>query len=201
MIRHIVLDFGKVLVDYDVYWLFDKLFGSHEEAVWFNETVTNPDWCASVDKEEIPWHENISRLKVSWPEYAEVIEAFDRRFQETVGGEVAGMRELLTELKGRGYGLWGLSNWSSKVYETISTHGVFGLLDGMMISCEEKLVKPDVAIYRRFLRKFGLKAEECVFLDDRPVNIEGCERAGMRGIVFENAAQARRRLREFGVPV
>lgn len=194
MIRNIIFDFGKVLIDYNVFWLLDELLGNHDKAVWFNENVTAPAWQRDTDRENKPWESSISDLKLRWPSYAETIEAFDRRYQKMIGSEIEGMNKLLTELKEKGFRLWGLSNWSSKVYETIRSHNIFRLLDGWLISSEVHLLKPEKAIYHSFLQKFHLAAPDCIFIDDRRDNVEGAMSVGIKSLQFTDAPTLRREL-------
>ena len=74
-------------------------------------------------------------------------------------------------------------------------------MDGGILSHRDKLIKPDPAIYALLLERFGLRAEECVFLDDTPVNIEAGRKLGIQGIVFQTREQAVRELREMGLEV
>ena len=106
------------------------------------------------------------------------------------------MREVLTKLKQCGFKLYGLTNWSSTVYPVMQRFEIFNLLDGQIISSEEHLLKPEPAIYHRLFEKFGLKAEECIFADDRTENIEGAKAVGMDGIVFKNAQQYVKELKQ-----
>ena len=69
-----------------------------------------------------------------------------------------------------------------------------GLLDGIVVSGEEMTMKPRPEMYRILLDRYGLKAEECVFIDDNPRNAEGAEAVGIRGIIFRDAAQLRAEL-------
>ena len=107
------------------------------------------------------------------------------------------MFDLLTQLKAEGYKLYGLTNWCSKVHLTMTQFPIFKLLDGQIISSEEKVIKPEPEIYQRLFTKFNLKPEECIFTDDRVENIEGGSRLGMDGIVFKDAKQYERELREY----
>ena len=65
-----------------------------------------------------------------------------------------------------------------------------------MISSEEKIIKPDRAIYERICQKYNLKPEECLFADDRIENVEAAQRFGMQAISFEDTAQYERELRK-----
>ena len=70
---------------------------------------------------------------------------------------------------------------------------------GYVVSAYERLVKPQPEIYRLLLDRYGLKADECVFIDDYPVNIDGARAAGMNGIVFRDPESARQTLIDMGV--
>ncbi len=76
-------------------------------------------------------------------------------------------------------------------------YGIFGLLDGTVISSEEHLLKPEPEIYRCVCERFGLKPEECLFTDDKPVNVEGAKAIGMNAVVFTDAVTYASDLRRF----
>lgn len=194
MIKNIILDFGKVLVDYDFKQFIDKIIPNESDRHKFSCLVLSPYWNNIFDKEDKPFDEYIADLKQLYPQYAPYTDAFDKRYQEIMTGEIPGMCEVLADLKQRGYKLYGLTNWCSKVYEVMNTYPIFKLLDGQVISCEEHIIKPDAAIYHRLLEKLNLKADECVFTDDREVNIIGAEACGIKGIVFHNAEQFKQEL-------
>lgn len=203
-INAIIVDFGKVLVDYDFDQFFDMLCAEYplsDEA--FNEfkTVTlDEQTYSSFDREETPFDEQIKALQAKHPACAVLFGAFNHRFQEVITGEVPGMYDLLSTLKRNGYPVYGLSNWSSKVYETMQNFPhIFSLLDNRVLSCEEHLLKPEADIYLRALERFGLKAEECVFVDDKQANIDGCRAVGIDGILFKGTDDLRKELLKRGI--
>jgi FMN phosphatase YigB (HAD superfamily) len=76
------------------------------------------------------------------------------------------------------------------------------LFDASVVSCEERLMKPDPRIYRLALERAGAPAGESVFVDDRPENVEAARRLGLYGIVFEEGrTDLRAELRRIGLPV
>ena len=199
-ITTLLLDFGRVLVDYDFDSFFAVLRADYRvsEAAFaeFMQVVLAEETYSSLDRELIPFARQVAALKQQHPACAELFDAFDKRFQEVVTGEVPGMRQLLDELRRSGYRLYGLSNWSSKVYETMRNYSeIFSLLHGRVLSCEEHLLKPEPEIYRRALDRWGLNAEECVFVDDKQANIDGCQAVGIKGIRFAGCTALRRQLR------
>ena len=101
------------------------------------------------------------------------------------------MSELLKKLKALGFNLYGLSNWCSAVYEVMRKYEIFDLLDGRVVSCEEQVIKPETEIYLRLCRRYALEPSECLFADDKKVNVEGAKRAGMEAVLFTTAEQYR----------
>ena len=195
MTRNLVFDFGKVLVEYDFVDFFRRLIPDAKRCMQLASIMTDDETLRRFDREEKPIEELVKDLISENPAFEDEIRLFAERYPEIITGEMPGMKELLVRLKGEGFSLYGLSNWCSKVYVTMGQYDIFQLMDGYVISSEEHLVKPEAEIYHRLYEKFGLKPEECIFADDKQENIEGALRTGMRGIVFENAAQYERELR------
>ena len=195
MTRNLVFDFGKVLVEYDFVDFFRRLIPDARRCMQLASIMTDDETLRRFDREEKPIEELVKDLISENPAFEDEIRLFAERYPEIITGEMPGMKELLARLKGEGFSLYGLSNWCSKVYVTMRQYDIFQLMDGYVISSEEHLVKPEAGIYHRLYEKFGLKPEECIFADDKQENIEGARRTGMRGIVFENAAQYERELR------
>jgi putative hydrolase of the HAD superfamily len=97
---------------------------------------------------------------------------------------VDGMYELVEELKGKGYGIYLLSNASIRQHAYWPRIPASRFFDGKLISADHQVIKPQPEIYDLCLEKFGLKAEECFFIDDAVTNIEGALECGMTGFVF-----------------
>lgn len=195
MIRNLVFDFGKVLVDYDFGRFLSTFIDNPETKSWFMQATCNSEFVNRCDKGDETFEEIIRDAQAHYPQWRRELQIFHDRQIEALTGEVAGMSELLSTLKGEGYHLYGLTNWSNAVYAVMRKYGIFRLLDGQVISSEEHLIKPDPAIYHRLFDRFGLKPEECVFTDDKAENIEGSRAVGMEGIVFRDARQYERELR------
>lgn len=188
MKKNYIFDFGKVLVGYDPHRVYDAYFGDKEKAEWFIQHVITHEWMQRLDIGE-PFDACVRELQALHPEYAEAIAMYDTEYQRMIPGEMEGMYEVLDMLKKKGHGLYGLTNWSYKVYDVIKRYPIFSLLDGMVISSEVHLIKPDRRIYQCLLDRYGLKAENCVFVDDRTENVVAAKEMGMQGIVFANAMQ------------
>lgn len=189
MIKNLIFDFGKVLVDYDYFAVLDQVFASHDQAADFYRHLMDDLWNERLDREDKPFEQIIRDMQAAMPQYASEIQQFGDRYTEFVLGEMDGMRALLVRLKGEGYRLYGLTNWCSRVHTTMKQYDIFRLLDGQVISSEEHEVKPERAIYETVCRRFSLRPEECVFADDKIENIEAARAYGMYGVWFKDARQ------------
>lgn len=99
------------------------------------------------------------------------------------------------ELKGRGYGIYVISNFSHKAYiECADALDFLKETDGAILSFQEKLIKPMPEIYQLLTKRYGLKAQECVFIDDTAKNVEAAVKEGMKGIVFHTLDQVKTEL-------
>lgn len=194
MIKNIVFDFGGVLVQYDFEGFFAKILGSREQGEWFMENVLPHRINNDMDLEFHNFRYYIEQQQRLWPDYAEALDIFDKHYIDVFTRETEGIRDILLTLKARGYRILGLSNWSSRVYEVINKFDIFNLIEDSLISKDVHQLKPNKDIYESFLNKFHVKADECVFIDDKPENIEGCKVVGMNGIVFKNSKQLQQEL-------
>ncbi len=194
MIRHLIYDFGAVLVDWDPRRLYVPYFGDEARADWFLKEICPYEWNAQVDAGRSPKEVTEERVAL-FPEWEKEIRLYFDRWIDMMGDGIPGMESLVRDYKARGYGAWGLTNWSWETFPLIrDRYPVFGLLDGFVVSGKEKTVKPGPRIYRILLERYGLRAEECIFIDDNPKNTAGAEAVGIRGLVFQDAAQLRRDL-------
>lgn len=198
MVKNVVFDFGKVLVNYDFPMFVASIFKDDVDGCKaFLEMICNEENVARYDKGDQPFEEIIREWKIEYPYWEKQLDEFYVRHIDVVLGEIPGMRELITRLQAAGYGVYGLTNWSNVVYQVIRKFDILRMMDGTVISSEEKLIKPDAAIYKVLFNRFNLNPEECVFVDDRIANVEGARRVGMPAIQFMNAVQLEAELAEF----
>lgn len=201
MIRNIIFDMGQVLIRWhpelliahlglpedDRKLVIREVFHSVEWVRLDRGTISEEDAAASICR-RLPacLHAGAETLVKDWWKRPLV--------------PMPGMAELVGELKANGYGIYLLSNASLRLREYF--HRIPGSehFDGLMVSAEQKLLKPQHEIYTRLFEAFSLKPEECFFIDDAPVNIEGALQAGMPGAIFRGDVTAlRRELRENGI--
>ena len=198
--KNIVFDFGGVLVDWNPHHLYDKYFGSREKAEWFLNNICLYSWNLQMDGGK-PFVEGVAELQAEYPEWSDAIAIYHTRWIEMMGGEIEGMADVVKRLKEAGYEVYGLTNWSSETFPLVKDkYAIFKQLDGMVVSGEEHLLKPDAAIYRCLLERYDLKAEESLFIDDNADNVVGARNVGMEAVRFTSAAELERVLKdEYGV--
>ena len=197
--QNIIFDFGRVLVEFDPHRLYDPVFGGdREKAEWFHHNITTPDFYDRIDRGD-DFAQCVKDLQALHPEYAKEIALYDTNYHDMVGDAIHGMTELLTELKTRGYHLYGLTNWSYKVYAVMERLPIFRLLEGIVISSEEHLIKPDPRIYQCLIDRYELQPSESIFVDDKQKNVDAAKACGMGGLLFTNADQLRSDLQQLGV--
>lgn len=105
------------------------------------------------------------------------------------------MYEVVRELKQRGYGIYLCSNANERFREYAENIPALSLFDGMIVSAEEKCIKPGRRIYQTLFERYSLKPQECFFIDDMQANIDGARAAGMQGYCYADGNVER--LREY----
>ena len=195
MIKNIIFDVGKVLVSYEPEEMMIRMgIGPEDRAAVNAAMYENELWDVS-DRGTLEEPELLLRFQAGAPGREDLI----KRVYDAVGDTIELLpytMEWIKDLKERGYGIYILSNYARHTYEqTVDKMRFLALADGAVFSYEYKLMKPEPAMYRTLLDKYGLLAGECVFIDDRP-NVRGAEAVGIRGIVFSNYEQARAELNE-----
>ena len=196
MIRHLIYDFGAVLVDWDPRRLYVPYFGDEARADWFLTEICPYEWNAQVDAGRSPKEVTEERVAL-FPEWEKEIRLYFDRWIDMMGDGIPGMESLVRDYKARGYGAWGLTNWSRELFPLVrNRYPVFDLMDGIVVSGVEKVIKPHPELYRILLDRYGLEAGECVFIDDNAANVSGAEAVGIRGIRFEGEKLLREKLEE-----
>ena len=157
MIKNLIFDFGKVLVNHDLQPLLERHFGDDEVSlIGFHKILSDPEFINMCDRGIIPFEKMIDGAIKRYPEYSEQ----------------------------SGFKLYGLTNWSDTIYRVMEKFDIFQLLHGVVISCEEHFIKPEKEIYLRLCDKYSLKPSECLFTDDRMVNVLGAKAIGMEAVLF-----------------
>lgn len=200
-IQAIIFDFGNVLLTWDPRNLYQHFFPNDAEGMErFLSEVNFADWNLRQDRGR-PFAEGIAVLSQEFPHYSHLIQAYYDRWIDSVEGPVTGTVSVLKRLKQAGYPLYGLSNWSAETFpHARKKYDFFNLLDDMVISGEVGHVKPDPEIYHILLNKIGRPAQECLLIDDSPVNIHQAQKMGFAAIHFQSPEQLETQLRDLEIP-
>lgn len=183
--KNIIFDMGNVLLTYDPEVCLKKIVEKEEDRVLIRrELFEGPEWVQGdlghiTDEERfngvskrVPerLHEELRRCTVEW---------------DMCMYPVPQAREFCSYLKKRGFGIYVLSNASSSFYNYFPRFAPFDYFDGIVVSCDVHIIKPDIRIYQHLLKKYNLRADESFFIDDVEANIEGARKAGIDGAVFK----------------
>ena len=200
--RAVIFDIGNVLFDWDPRFLYERLLPPGEALDAFLAEVVTREWHFQHDAGR-PFAETSAELIARHPAHAALIAAWGERFGETIPGPMPGMPELVAELDGAGVPLYAITNFSAEFFPPFRAReaATFDRFRDIVVSGDERLVKPDPAIYRLALDRFGLRAEEAAFVDDNPANVAGASAVGLRAIRFTDAAALRAELAALGLPV
>lgn len=193
--RPVVFDVGGVLIDWNPRHLYRKLFAGDDAAMeYFLTHICSATWNLMQDAGR-SFAEGVAELTERYPEYAALIAAFHERWEEMVPGPIEGTLEILRLLKQRGIPLYVITNFSVEKFTlTRRRFDFFTLFEGIIVSGEVRLIKPDPAIYLRFLSEYDLRAGDCVFVDDSFLNVHAAQAIGMQGIQFQSPQQLQREL-------
>ncbi|MEM1134413.1 MAG: HAD family phosphatase [Bacteroidota bacterium] len=184
-IKNIIFDLGGVLMDWNPKYLYSKIFHNEEKMNWFLDHVCTAEWNTQQDAGR-SFEEGTKLLISQYPEYKEAITAYDFRWEETIRGtlpEAVNMLENLVAKKK--YRIFALTNWSQEKFPLVRhKYTFFQLFEDILVSGEEKLIKPDPEIYQLALQRFGIKAEESIFIDDSKKNVIAAEQLGFQVIHY-----------------
>lgn len=200
-ITSIVFDIGGVLLDWNPRHLYRKVFDSEEKMEWFLSNICTYEWNVRQDGGR-PFSVAIAELTARHPEFSDEIAMYYSRWDEMLAGEVEDTVKIFKELKSAGIPLYALTNWSHEAFP--STHRRFDFLkefDGIVVSGEEKLLKPDHAIYRVLIERYGITPAESVYIDDNRDNALAAGELGFHAIHYLSAEQLRSELRSLGLDV
>jgi 2-haloacid dehalogenase len=195
----VIFDFGGVLVDWNPRYLYSKLFGDDEAGMErFLAEVTTPEWNLQQDAGR-PWDEAVRLLSAEHPTQADLIAAYQHRWEETLGCPIDDSLHILRELKAAGHPLYGLTNWSHETFPIArQRYAFFDCFDGIVVSGEEGMIKPNPKLYETLLERYDIDPTCAVFIDDNKINVEAAEALGIHGIHFHTPAQLRAELIELG---
>ncbi len=183
----VVFDIGRVIIRWNLRYLFEKLIDDPAELDWFLANVVTEQWHHQQD-EGRPLAAMVPERIAQYPDHAHLIRSYAERFPETYPEHVPGTRELIARLKARDVTLFGLSNFGADFWdEFIANEPALDGFGDIVVSGHEKVAKPEPEIYAIAERRFGLPPEQLFFIDDKAENIAAAKARGWHGHVFNGA--------------
>ncbi|WP_219222742.1 HAD family hydrolase [Pedobacter antarcticus] len=199
-IKNIIFDFGDVLLDWNPRYLYEKHFEDKNEMNYFLENICNHDWNREQDRGR-PFAEAVQILQRQFPEYQEKIAMYDDCWATMLRSDIPETVEILNSVS-KTHNIFGLTNWSAeKIKVAYERFDFLKQFDGIVVSGEEKLVKPDHRIYYLLLQRFGIKAQESLFIDDNPANVKAAQELGIYAIQFTTPQSLKEELKSFNILV
>lgn len=197
MEKTVIFDLGGVLIDWNPRYLYRKLLASEQDVEDFLTRICTHDWNEQQDAGR-SFAEGIALLSEQHPEQRDLIAAYFERWTEMLGGALEESVEVLADLKARGVPLFALTNFSAETFPHARERFEFlQWFEGILVSGEEGLKKPDHRIFHLLAERYGLSLDAAAFIDDTAKNVKAAADLGLHGIHFTNARDLKRDLENF----
>jgi 2-haloacid dehalogenase len=195
----VIFDIGGVLIDWNPRHLYRQLFDDEPAMERFLSEVCDSQWNEQQDAGR-PWDEAIRLRSAEFPEHAALIAAYRMRWDEMLRGPVHDSVAIVDELRARGVRLYALTNWSQETFPlAFERYPFLRAFEGIVVSGQERLIKPDPAIFHLLLHRYGIHPERAVFIDDAPRNVDAAAKLGMYALRFRDPAALRTELVALGL--
>ena len=194
MIEAVVFDVGRVLYQWRLGTLLEKLTDDPAELEHVLSEVITEDWHFEHDAGR-PLAEMVAERSARFPHFKRFIDAYATRFNETIPGPVPGSLEIVQELHAAGTPLYAITNFGAEFWAAFRpTARIFDHFRDIVVSGEEKLVKPDPAIFALAAKRFGHAPAAMLFIDDNAANVAGARECGWQAHKFVDAPTLRAEL-------
>lgn len=183
-----VFDVGRVLFQWQMGALFEKLIDDREELDWFLANVVTEEWHFEHDRGRALVDMVPERIAL-YPQYESHIRAYATRFNETVPGPVDGAHAIVERLAAAGVPLFCLTNFGDEFWQMFRpAQPIFDLFEDIIVSGVEKVAKPDPRTHEIVETRSGRASTDLFFTDDNPANIEAARARGWDAHLFTDAA-------------
>jgi 2-haloacid dehalogenase len=195
----VVFDIGNVLLRWNPRNLFRKVFADDEAMEAFLASAGAMDWVIETDRAR-SFQPALDRQIAAYPHYEHELRLFDERWAETLDGAIHENVALLERLRAQGDKLYAITNFCDEKFDVArQIHPFLDWFDGIIVSGREGLVKPDPRIFELFLERFGIPANEVLFIDDSARNIAAARALGMEAIHFVDGVDLAKELSARGL--
>jgi len=187
----VLFDIGNVIVRFDPHALYCKVLPDPEERQWFLSHVCSMEWHVEHDR-GAAMADTIPALVARHPHYRDAIEAWRDRAPEMLPGLIAPSVEAIEALYAAGVPLFALTNMPAEWISMVTDMSpAFVRFRDIVVSAHEGVIKPDPRLYRIALDRMGRRADEVLFVDDSPPNIDAARALGFDVHLFEDPAALR----------
>lgn len=184
----VVFDIGRVLVRWNLRHLYAKLIDDPAELDWFVTHVVTEAWHFEHDAGR-DLQEMVTEKRRAFPDHAHLVEAYATRFHETIPGPVPGTAALVERLDAAGVPLYAITNFAAAFWGPFRADWpVLAHFRDTVVSGQEKMAKPDPAIFELAARRFAIDPAHTLFIDDNPANIAAARDCGWQTHLFIDAA-------------
>lgn len=196
----VIFDVGKVLHRWEPELLYARRIPDDAARSAFLRDVLTTDWHFQHDAGR-DFADTSAELIAQHPHHAQDIAAWGPQFLDTLPGAIDGMEALVGELDEAGVPLFAITNFSHEFWPPFRAReaALFDRFRDVVVSGDEKLTKPDPAIYRLALDRFGLQPGDALFVDDNAANVAAARDLGIHAHHFVDAPTLRAELTGFGL--
>lgn len=199
-IRNIIFDFGGVLMDWNPRYFFKDYFNDDAKMEFFLKNIAVDEWNAEQDRGRT-LAEGTEILVEKHPEWEKEIRAYYENWSTMLRSDIPENVEVLRKLANTDYELFGLTNWSHETFPyALANYNFFELFEEkIVVSGEEKLIKPNPEIWKVLLERYNIKAEESVFIDDNAKNVEMADSLGFITVHVKDDTDLEKELQKIGL--
>ena len=187
--RVFVFDFGKVLLDWDVRYLYRPYFTDGDSLEYFLNEIEFYGWNNQQDSQP-SLNPGIAEQVRKYPHREELIRLYDESYPLSINGPIVGSVKILQQLYDQRWHLFGLSNFNSAKFASIMPqYPFFYYFEKIILSGDVGVNKPSPRIFEILLEQIARRASECIFIDDSLTNVHTAISMGFDAIHFISPEQ------------
>lgn len=202
-IDNIIFDLGGVLIDWNPEYVYLDVFnGNRQKMQWFFDNICTHGWNENQDA-GYPMAKATEERVAMFPEHEDLIRMFYGRWEDMLGESISGTVVILDQLvQSSNYKIIALTNWSHETFpKALKKFDFLQWFEGIVVSGEEKTRKPFRDIYEITLKRFSLKPQRTIFIDDSLRNIEAAKSLGIHGIHFNGPQNLIQQFKSFNIHI